>query len=817
MKKKLLLLGWDAADWEVIDDLLAKGLMPALKRVLDNGIRGKIATMDPPISPMLWTSIATGVEPAQHGILGFIEATPDGTDLRALNSTSRKVKAFWNILNQNNLKCNIISWWPSHPAEPINGVMVSNYYQMITKLNPKNWSIQKGTVYPDSLSETLSEFRVHPTELGPTHLLPFIPNFLAIDHENEKRPAQLRKEIAHAASVQAAATYLVENTEWDVTAAYFDFIDHCSHLAMRYREPQQKYISDEDFNNYKEVVNSAYRFQDMMLERMLDLIDENTSVMIVSDHGFESGLMRPVQVPKEPSGPTHEHSPYGIFVWSGPGIKKNQKVYGATLLDITPTILSYFDIPIGKDMKGNVIISAYENLPKISFVDSWEKITEGYSGQHDLKNLIDDQDSKEAMNQLIELGYIEKPSDDKMLAIEKCNTENKYFLARSLMHGHHYNEALPILEELVEKNGDVFRYISLLTHCYLQQNEFIKCKELIDKLLDFNENWVKAFAHYMKGKLAAAQFKGKRALNEYKKSLELAPNSTEVNFQIASVLLGMTHYSEAIEYYNIVLKRDQRHLLSLYGKANSLFKMNKLEDSIDVLLEVIEMQFMFLPAHYLLGCALYNNKEIDLAEQAFVTCLSLSPKMVKPKIKLLDIYKNDKKDPDKYTIILAKLNENERIGANYIVGLPGSGFEELFELLKPNFEKYDDLRSQDDTQGNRIIKSIETNYSNNNLYLIDFPMLFNIKQGSMLNLILVESNISNVLQKQLKISGKTSFIKNKVFPTGLNQANVKQLELFESWILERPEINVLRVNADDDEKNIDDIISQINYFINVKS
>jgi predicted AlkP superfamily phosphohydrolase/phosphomutase len=53
-KKKLLLIGWDAADWKIIGPLLAKGQMPALKKVIDNGVYGNMSTMNPPYSPMFF-------------------------------------------------------------------------------------------------------------------------------------------------------------------------------------------------------------------------------------------------------------------------------------------------------------------------------------------------------------------------------------------------------------------------------------------------------------------------------------------------------------------------------------------------------------------------------------------------------------------------------------------------------------------------------------------------------------------------------------------------------------------------------------------
>src|SRR5262245_27031557 len=99
--------------------------MPALAGLIERGVMVNIATLQPSLSPLLWTSIATGKFADKHGILGFIE--PDGGGgVRPSTSTSRKTKAIWNILSQNGLKTHVIGWFASHPAEPINGVCVTN-------------------------------------------------------------------------------------------------------------------------------------------------------------------------------------------------------------------------------------------------------------------------------------------------------------------------------------------------------------------------------------------------------------------------------------------------------------------------------------------------------------------------------------------------------------------------------------------------------------------------------------------------------------------------------------------------------------------
>src|SRR5215204_4337984 len=100
LANKVVLIGWDAADWQVIDRLLEEGKMPTLASVVEQGVMGNLSTLRPVLSPMLWNSIGTGKRADKHGIHGFIEPNPDNSGIRRVSSTSRKTKALWNILSQ---------------------------------------------------------------------------------------------------------------------------------------------------------------------------------------------------------------------------------------------------------------------------------------------------------------------------------------------------------------------------------------------------------------------------------------------------------------------------------------------------------------------------------------------------------------------------------------------------------------------------------------------------------------------------------------------------------------------------------------------
>ena len=138
--QRVLLIGWDGADWKLIDKLIQQGAMPHTQQFLERGSRGNLATLQPVLSPMLWNSIATGKRAHKHGIHGFTEPMPDGKGVRPSSSTSRSCKSLWNILTQQGMTANVVSWFCSHPAEPISGIYISEMFQKVKLHNESELS-----------------------------------------------------------------------------------------------------------------------------------------------------------------------------------------------------------------------------------------------------------------------------------------------------------------------------------------------------------------------------------------------------------------------------------------------------------------------------------------------------------------------------------------------------------------------------------------------------------------------------------------------------------------------------------------------------
>ncbi|CAA0079525.1 Beta-barrel assembly-enhancing protease [Halioglobus japonicus] len=481
--KKVLIIGWDGADWKVASPLMDAGKMPHLKRFVDEGVMGNLSTLYPILSPMLWTSIATGKRAHKHGIYGFIEPDPNNGAVRPITNLGRKCKAIWNILNQSGYRSNVVGWWPSHPAEPINGVMVSNHFQASTAPADKPWPMKAGTVHPPDLIAQLAKFRVHPGEIQGEQLLPFVPNAANVDQNEDGRLQGLAKIIAETAGVQAAATAIMQHEPWDFMAVYFDAIDHFCHGFMKYHPPREKWVDEKDFEMYNNVINMAYQFHDVMLGAMMELIDDDTTVIIVSDHGFHPDHLRPKMIGNEPAGPADEHRQFGIVAMHGPDIKQDELIFGASLLDITPTVLSLFGLPVGQDMDGKALTSAFVTDPGVSFVESWENL-EGEDGRHPPDAQVDSIDAHESLQQLIDLGYIDEIDEDKDTAAVNAKRELRYNLARDYFDARKIPEAAKEFEALWEECPEESRFGVKLFTSWLIAGNTDKAEETLNRLYE---------------------------------------------------------------------------------------------------------------------------------------------------------------------------------------------------------------------------------------------------------------------------------------------------------------------------------------------
>jgi predicted negative regulator of RcsB-dependent stress response len=683
-RKKVLLIGWDAADWKVIHPLLDAGKMPHLARFLEQGVMGNIATLQPALSPTLWTSIATGKRPYKHGILGFSEPDPVTGGIRPITNLSRKTKAIWNILNQEGKNTITVGWWPSNPAEPLSkGVMVSNDYQQAHggTYEPENWPLKPETIHPERLVRHLKDLRFHPAELTEDDLRPFLPGLDGMSREDldkaEKDPRvqSLVKIVADCTSIHSAATALIQNEPWDLMCVYYDAIDHFGHAFMKYHPPQRPQVDDWDFRVFNHCVEMGYIFHDAMLGTLLDLAGEDVTVILMSDHGFHPDNLRLSNIPREPAGPAAEHRQFGIFAASGPGIRQDERIYGASLIDICPTLLHLFGLPVGEDMDGKVLIDIYENPPaEIQRIPSWDAVP-GDHGMHPPDKQISAADSKAALQQLVALGYIEEPDADQSKAIEQTVRELDYNLAQAWIDGGYFAEAVAILERLYEKWPMEHRFGFKLAGCYQSQGRTADLRAMVTTVSERRmQEASEAIATFTELKLDTEE--AQQAEKERIEAMTVAekekfgrerreliaksrPNLFALRHMEAAADLAEKRYDDALAKLEQmdsdfgarcnaltlrgeVLQRLQRWDESraafqealdidsespgpLLGMARAALAAKDFESAILHARTSLGLLYFQPKGHYLLGLAHYRLGELAEAKNAFLTSVTMAP------------------------------------------------------------------------------------------------------------------------------------------------------------------------------------------------
>lgn len=676
--------------------------MPNLQKFADQGVVGNLSTLYPVLSPMLWTSIATGKRAYKHGIHGFAEPDPNG-GVRPVTSLGRKTKAIWNILNQRGMRSNIVGWWPSQPAEPINGVMVSNQYQQTVGPLDEPWPIRPGTVHPERLRKSMAELRVHPGEITAEQILPFVPNAAEIDQEKDSRLAGVTKILAECASVHSAATGIMQLEEWDFMGVYYDAIDHFSHGFMKYHPPQLPWISDQDFELYKNVINTAYQFHDLMLGTLMTLAGEDTTVIVVSDHGFHPDHLRPKELPNEPAGPAEEHRPFGIFAAHGPGIKKDGLVFGASLLDITPTILTLFGLPVGRDMDGKPLVTAMEAvLP--AYVDSWDTIP-GEDGSHPAELNMDFVDVHESLQQLVDLGYIDEPDENQQTTTDNTVRELRYNLARDLFGARRYAEAIPLFQDLWDSYPGESRFGLKLFDCLLAMEQTAKARQALDKIVERKERYAKqateelqclldkyeknnkkmedlneqelrklqklhrnastnqAAMAYLRARLFNNEGEYDKALTELEKAADIQIHNHPSLYQTkGEILMAMGRWGDAITTFQDVLELDPVNPGAQLGLCRCyLAQRGQQRQALEAATTCLGLAYHNPRAHFLCGVALQRLGRINDARRAYETALAQNPVFPAAHRRLARLYRIPLGAPNKANehIILARAAQKQ--------------------------------------------------------------------------------------------------------------------------------------------------------------
>jgi len=374
-KRKILVVGLDAADWRIADPLIRAGRLPHLASLAERGARAPLRSYAPMISPLIWTTLATGVGPEVHGVCDFL--VMDGGTGKPIPITSRfrRVKALWNIFSDAGLTSGFAGWWASYPAEPVRGYLVTDLLGFSMN-RPGGVSATEGLTWPGSYFGEIRPKLVVPPEISYPETARIL-DVSARDFEQARDTAppqssvpgappavqdpvwHVRKVLAATRNYETIALDLLHKG-LDMVAVYFEGIDMIGHRFQHCMPPRMAICSQEEFERSKHAVASFYEYQDEVLGRLLAASPGRT-VLVVSDHGFRSGEDRPqASLPYTTGQPVDWHYELGVVVLSGPGVKQGALLKDPTVYDIAPTLLALAGLPAAEDMPGRVLEEAFE-------------------------------------------------------------------------------------------------------------------------------------------------------------------------------------------------------------------------------------------------------------------------------------------------------------------------------------------------------------------------------------------------------------------------------------------------------------------------
>ncbi|MBI2027577.1 MAG: alkaline phosphatase family protein [Deltaproteobacteria bacterium] len=571
---KVILIGLDGADWDIIDHFIQEGKLPHFKRFKTEGAFGYLKSFSPMLSPVLWTTIATGKSADEHGIVDFLEWNEDQKTRIPVMSNRIQVRTLWDILGDEGFSVGVFNWLVSWPAQPVNGVLVSDRlsYHIFPRIVGDRLTIDKLS-WPQDYVVSRQHLLASPSGITYEESKPFIhirreefeKSYETGKYDIKNPQYNLRMILSSIKTMSRLALEKIETDQPHFLAFYLDAPDTMMHTYMDYAPPKLDRVSKEDFEKYKDAVGQTYVYLDQILGDFLRVAHPNTSFVLISDHGFkfkDERLNTSAAIGENAEERWHDE--HGIIAFLGPQFSIGKEIKGYDLYDVAPTLLYLMDQPLAQDMKGQIMSSAFKqeqfDIEKISYIASYERgkkkdqpppirsssddtlkeklVSLGYVNQGELVNIDESKEKKtlkshfDTRNPLLEAYHLEESgkTQEATAAYEKILQENPGYNKAYVVHNqlsllykekksfrlalNHIQEAIalkPELSSLYVNQGNILRDF----------NRSKKAVKAYEKALSINAK--DPMAHYNLGFLYEKQKNWHKAQEEYRKAFDLNP------------------------------------------------------------------------------------------------------------------------------------------------------------------------------------------------------------------------------------------------------------------------------------------------------
>jgi predicted AlkP superfamily phosphohydrolase/phosphomutase len=253
---RVVLVGLDGLTLRVLSPLLRDGELPAFRRLVDEGAWGSLLTYGVASSPVVWTTVATGKKARDHGITDFVTAARGKYRARPVKSSDRRVPAIWNVLGHHGRDVAVVNWLVTSPPEPVRGTMVTGLA----------WHRDLRT-YPADLQAEVAAI---------------------LDGAPPPADTEAPHQAGNLDAVFDVAEHLSRTRTPDFLAVYDRSADNVQHTTWKRYRPEAFDAELWDLGSDApagDTIPDTYRRLDRRLGRLLDLLDDEALLVVVSDHG----------------------------------------------------------------------------------------------------------------------------------------------------------------------------------------------------------------------------------------------------------------------------------------------------------------------------------------------------------------------------------------------------------------------------------------------------------------------------------------------------------------------------------------------------
>ena len=417
----MLVLGIDGLEPSVIDLLLSEGKLPAFAKLRREGAYGRLQSMKPLLSPIIWTTVATGRTPDEHRIGHFVAVNEQTGEKLPVTSHMRATKALWNIASDAGKRVAVVGWWATWPAESVHGTVVSDHtcYHFLFDDGAKGAADSSAVVSPASRTSDVLSLVRRPGDLTYEEVAPFAD----VSREDFARPFDFNDDLSHFKWALATADSYARIGErlWteerpDLALVYIEGVDSTSHLfGHLFRAESLAGELAAQQRRFGRTVEAMYEYADRIVGRYLERIGPDDTLVLLSDHGFDLGALHgdPSKTRDLRRVSERFHRIEGVVYLYGRGVRAYTHIDKPTLLDVAPTVLALLGLPASDEMPGRVLADALALDATPKRVASYETGTRPRDAATDTTPV----DAK-ILEHLKSLGYLDtaSPTGDRNLA-----------------------------------------------------------------------------------------------------------------------------------------------------------------------------------------------------------------------------------------------------------------------------------------------------------------------------------------------------------------------------------------------------------------